>query len=49
MQRQGLPSFHEIQDEIERLSIETSHPTWLVKRWVEQLGVEEAKKCAKLI
>lgn len=49
MLRQGLPSFNEIKDEIERLSIETSHPSWLVKRWVEQLGVEEAKKCAKSI
>lgn len=46
--RQGLPSFNEIHDEIERLAIETSHPRWLVKRWVEQLGVEEAKKMCEI-
>lgn len=48
MLRQGLPSFNEIKDKLERLSIETSHPSWLVKRWVEQLGVEEAKKMCEI-
>jgi len=48
MLRQGLPSFNEIQDDIERLSIETSHPHWLVKRWVEQLGLEEARKMCEI-
>lgn len=43
IQREGLPSLEEIQDPIERLSIETSHPLWLVKRWVEQLGFEKTK------
>ena len=30
-------------DEIARLSYETSHPAWLVKRWVRQFGPERAK------
>ncbi|WP_075980975.1 16S rRNA (cytosine(967)-C(5))-methyltransferase RsmB [Bacillus massilinigeriensis] len=43
IQREGLNSLHTIQDPLERLSIETSHPLWLVKRWVEQLGFERTK------
>ncbi|WP_088105047.1 16S rRNA (cytosine(967)-C(5))-methyltransferase RsmB [Halalkalibacter urbisdiaboli] len=41
IQREGLPTFETITDPIERLAIETSHPLWLVKRWVEQYGFEE--------
>lgn len=40
IQREGVPSFDTIQDPIERLSIETSHPIWLVKRWVDQYGFD---------
>jgi len=40
IQRQGLPSLEEINDPIERLAIETSHPKWLIERWVEQFGFE---------
>ncbi len=29
-------------DPIDRLSVETSHPRWLVERWVARLGLEEA-------
>lgn len=43
IQRHGLPSIETLEDPIERLSIETSHPLWLVKRWVDQLGIEQAK------
>ncbi|SER05162.1 16S rRNA (cytosine967-C5)-methyltransferase [Gracilibacillus ureilyticus] len=38
VQREGVPDFSEIKDEVHRLSISTSHPLWLVKRWVEQYG-----------
>ncbi|MBT2687982.1 16S rRNA (cytosine(967)-C(5))-methyltransferase RsmB [Bacillus sp. ISL-47] len=48
VQRQGLPSLEQIEDPVERLSIETSHPMWLVKRWVEQLGYEETKKMCEV-
>jgi len=48
IQRQGLPSLETIIDPIERLAIETSHPVWLVKRWVEQLGFERTKEMCEL-
>lgn len=43
IQREGLPSLDAITDPIERLSIETSHPLWLVKRWVNQFGIQKTK------
>jgi len=39
-QRQGLPTFEDVQDPMERLSIETSHPRWLLKRWIDFYGIE---------
>ncbi len=30
------------EDPVARLSVEESHPLWLVKRWVDRLGLEEA-------
>jgi 16S rRNA (cytosine967-C5)-methyltransferase len=44
IQRQGVPSLEDISDPVERLALETSHPLWLVKRWVKQFGIEEARK-----
>lgn len=44
IQREGIPSLDEIKDDLERISIETSHPLWLVKRWVRQFGVEKARE-----
>jgi 16S rRNA (cytosine967-C5)-methyltransferase len=35
-------------DEIERISIETSHPRWLIEKWSEQFGIEETAKLAKI-
>lgn len=40
MQRKGVPSVEAISDPISRLSIETSHPEWLVRRWVEHYGMK---------
>ncbi|HJH10870.1 MAG TPA: 16S rRNA (cytosine(967)-C(5))-methyltransferase RsmB [Metalysinibacillus jejuensis] len=37
--RQGVRSTDEITDPIERLSIATSHPNWLVERWVAAYGM----------
>lgn len=42
-QRQGFPDFDQIDDPIERLAIETSHPSWLVERWIDAYGVEKAR------
>lgn len=48
IQREGLPSFSSIKDPIERISIETSHPYWLVKRWVQQFGEGKTKEMCEL-
>ncbi|QGH34489.1 16S rRNA (cytosine(967)-C(5))-methyltransferase RsmB [Gracilibacillus salitolerans] len=39
-QREGFPDYQDINDQVKRVSIETSHPLWLVKRWNEQYGIE---------
>ncbi|MDV6376762.1 16S rRNA (cytosine(967)-C(5))-methyltransferase RsmB [Sporosarcina sp. GW1-11] len=44
--REGVPGLDEIEDPIARLSIETSHPEWLIKRWIDQYGMEEATAIA---
>lgn len=44
VQRKGVPPVSNIADPEERLSVETSHPLWLVKRWVKLYGFETAKK-----
>lgn len=44
--RQGLRSTDKIDDPIERLSIESSHPLWLIKRWVAQFGYEQTQTMA---
>lgn len=31
---------------VHRMSVETSHPVWLVKRWIARLGEEEARELA---
>ena len=48
IQREGLPSFESIENPLERLSIRTSHPEWLVKRWVELFGYEETEIMCEL-
>lgn len=40
--RQGVPSITDIKDPIERLAIETSHPHWLVERFVDNYGLDVA-------
>ena len=35
-----------VDDPIERLTIETSHPRWLIERWVNQFGFAEASALA---
>ncbi|RWZ60590.1 16S rRNA (cytosine(967)-C(5))-methyltransferase RsmB [Halobacillus fulvus] len=40
VQRKGPQSTDHIEDPVQRLAIETSHPEWLVKRWVDQYGME---------
>jgi 16S rRNA (cytosine967-C5)-methyltransferase len=35
-----------IKDPLERLAIETSHPPWLIQRWIDRLGEEETRALA---
>ena len=35
------------KDSIERLAIATSHPAWLIERWIESFGIEEAEAFAR--
>ena len=37
----------EFADEIERISVQQSHPKWLIERWIEQFGFDETEKIAK--
>lgn len=37
----------EIDDPLERLSVATSHPAWLLKRWIDAFGVDEADAFAR--
>ncbi|MFS0787080.1 16S rRNA (cytosine(967)-C(5))-methyltransferase RsmB [Shouchella sp. 1P09AA] len=46
IQREGVPAVTAIKDEIERLAVETSHPEWLVKKWVAQYGYHDAQAMA---
>jgi 16S rRNA (cytosine967-C5)-methyltransferase len=48
IQREGLPSLTTIEDAAERLAIETSHPHWLIKRWIEQFGYEKTKEMGEI-
>lgn len=46
MLRSGLPETETIEDKVERLAVETSHPEWLLNRWIEQIGFAKAKEIA---
>lgn len=43
-QRKGAPRLDAIKDKTERLSIETSHPKWLIEFWIADYGYEITKK-----
>ncbi|RDW17886.1 16S rRNA (cytosine(967)-C(5))-methyltransferase RsmB [Oceanobacillus chungangensis] len=43
VQRNGVPDTALIEDPVSRISIETSHPKWLVARWTAQYGIETTK------
>jgi len=35
-------------NELERVSVETSHPQWLVERWINEFGAAEAESIARV-
>lgn len=47
IQRNGIPDPAEIKDPIERISVQTSHPVWLVEHWAKQYGLEQAEAICK--
>jgi len=36
-----------VADPLEKISVETSHPAWLVARWADAFGIEEAEAFAR--
>ncbi|MBB5172130.1 16S rRNA (cytosine(967)-C(5))-methyltransferase RsmB [Texcoconibacillus texcoconensis] len=46
MQRSEWPEFSTIKDPVERLAVETSHPDWLMERWIDQYGFDKARDLA---
>jgi 16S rRNA (cytosine967-C5)-methyltransferase len=48
IQRKGVPSLEDIKDPLERVSIETSHPFWLVERWANQFGLEKTREMCEM-
>ncbi|HYN86466.1 MAG TPA: 16S rRNA (cytosine(967)-C(5))-methyltransferase RsmB [Pyrinomonadaceae bacterium] len=36
-----------LADDVERVAVETSHPAWLVARWADAFGLEEARAFAR--
>ncbi|WP_181348857.1 16S rRNA (cytosine(967)-C(5))-methyltransferase RsmB [Thalassobacillus sp. CUG 92003] len=46
IQRKGVPSLETIEDPVERLAIETSHPRWMIQRWIGMYGFEVTERMA---
>ena len=42
---ENIPAL-QFADEVERVSVETSHPRWLVEKWVVEFGFSEAEQIA---
>ncbi|GGK14178.1 ribosomal RNA small subunit methyltransferase B [Caldalkalibacillus thermarum] len=45
--REPKRSLDTICDPVERIAVETSHPTWLVARWTEQFGLKTAQEICR--
>ncbi|WP_312469252.1 16S rRNA (cytosine(967)-C(5))-methyltransferase RsmB [Neobacillus sp.] len=48
IQREGLRSLNDISDPNQRLALETSHPEWLITRWVNQFGFDKTRKMCEI-
>lgn len=42
----GVPEL-KYEDEREKLAVETSHPRWLIEKWIADFGLEETRKLAE--
>lgn len=45
--REGPRSTETIADPLQRLAVETSHPEWLLKDWIDRYGFEKAREIAE--
>ncbi len=41
----GVPTI-EYRSDVDRISVETSHPFWLIEKWISDLGMDEAEQVA---
>jgi 16S rRNA (cytosine967-C5)-methyltransferase len=48
IQREGLRSLNDISDPNQRLALETSHPEWLITRWVNQFGFDKTRNMCEI-
>jgi len=44
---EGFDLNQAIKNPLDRLSVETAHPSWLLERWVKRFGEEEARAMAR--
>ncbi|WP_147802367.1 16S rRNA (cytosine(967)-C(5))-methyltransferase RsmB [Alkalicoccus halolimnae] len=45
--REGPPDVHDIKDPVIKLAVQTSHPDWMIARWVKHYGMETAQAIAE--
>ncbi|MGD6833261.1 16S rRNA (cytosine(967)-C(5))-methyltransferase RsmB [Sutcliffiella halmapala] len=48
IQRQGVPNLETMKNDVDRISIATSHPRWMVEKWVTQYGVENTERLCEM-
>ncbi|MGD6992435.1 16S rRNA (cytosine(967)-C(5))-methyltransferase RsmB [Sutcliffiella horikoshii] len=48
IQRNGVPDLEKMENDVERISISTSHPKWLVEKWIEQYGVLDTERMCEM-
>jgi len=48
IQRQGVPNLETMKNDVDRISIATSHPRWMVEKWVAQFGVENTERLCEM-
>ncbi len=44
--RQGVRSLDDLKDGVEKIAVETSHPEWLIARWIDLYGEADATAMA---
>ncbi|TYS70644.1 16S rRNA (cytosine(967)-C(5))-methyltransferase RsmB [Sutcliffiella horikoshii] len=48
LQRDGVPDLEKMENDVERISVSTSHPKWLVEKWIEQYGVYDTERMCEM-